>query len=76
MVKLKKFVDTEEVMEKFIADYRIPPNVSLRHCKVGEWHLQRRTGKVVILLLAFVEGGYENPHGAGNKELYTLGISD
>ena len=38
MVKLKKLVDTEEAMEKFIADYRIPPNVSLRHCKVGEWH--------------------------------------
>ena len=69
MGKLKKLVETEEAMEKFIANYRIPPNVSLRHCKVGEWHLQRRTGEVVIPILAFVEGGYENPHGTGNEEL-------
>ena len=69
MVKLRKLVETEEAMEKFIGDYRIPPNVSLRHCKVGEWHLQRRTGEVVIPTLTFVEGGYENPHGAGNEEL-------
>ena len=45
MVKLKKLVETEEAMEKFIADYRIPPNVSLRHCKEGEWHLKRRTAR-------------------------------
>ena len=69
MVKLKKLVETEEAMEKFIADYRIPPNVSLRYCKEGEWYLKRRTGEVVIPLLAFIEGGYKNPHGAGNEEL-------
>ena len=57
MVKLKKLVETEEAMGKFIADYKIPPNVSLRHYKEGEWHLKRRTGEVVIPLLAFVEGG-------------------
>ena len=50
-------VETEEAMEKFIADYRISPNVSLRYCKEGEWHLKRRTGEVVIPLLAFIEGG-------------------
>ena len=63
MVKLKKLVETEEAMEKFIADYRIPPKVSLRHCKEGEWHLKRRTGKVAIPLLAFVEGGMRIPMG-------------
>ena len=52
-LRLRKLVDTEEAMEKFIADYRIPPNVSLRHCKMGEWHLLRRTGEVVIPILAF-----------------------
>ena len=70
MVKLRKLVDTEEAMEKFIVDNRISPNVSLRHCKMGEWHLLRRTGEVVIPILAFVEGrGYENPHGTGNEGL-------
>ena len=63
MVKLKKLVETEEAMEKFIADYKIPPNVSLRHYKEGEWHLKRRTGEVVIPLLAFVEGGMRIPIG-------------
>jgi len=41
----------------------------LRYCKEGEWHLKRRMGEVVIPLLEFIEGGYENPHGAGNEEL-------
>ena len=63
MVKLKKLVDTEEAMEKFIANYRIPPNVSLRRCKVGEWHILRRTGEVVIPILAFVEEGMRIPMG-------------
>ena len=50
-------------MEKFIADYRITPNVSLRHYKMGEWHLLRRTGEVVIPILAFVKGGMRIPMG-------------
>ena len=60
---MRKLVETEEAMEKFITDYRIPPNVSLRHCKVREWHLQRRTGEVVIPILAFIEGGIRIPMG-------------
>ena len=63
MGKLKKMVETEEAMEKFIADYRISPNVSLRYCKEGEWHLKRGTGEVVIPLLAFIEGGMRIPMG-------------
>ena len=63
MVKSKKLVEIEEAMEKFIADYRIPPNVSLRYCKEEEWHLKRRTGEVVIPLLTFIEGGIRIPMG-------------
>ena len=63
MGKLKKLVETEEAMEKFIADHRIPPNVGLRYCKEGEWHLKRRTGEVVIPLLAFIERGVRIPMG-------------
>ena len=63
MVKLRELVDTEEAMEKFIADYRIPPNISLRHCKMREWHPLRRTGEVVILILAFIEEGMRIPMG-------------
>ena len=59
-IRLRKLVETEEAMEKFIADYRIPPNVGLRYCKEGEWHLKRRTSKVVI---AFIKGGVRIPMG-------------
>ena len=63
MDKLKKLVETKEVMEKFITDYRIPPNVGLRYCKEGEWHFKRRAGEVVIPFLAFIEGGVRIPMG-------------
>ena len=63
MGKLKKLVETEEAMEKFIANYRIPPNVGLRHHEEGEWHLRRNAGEVVIPLLAFIEGGVRIPMG-------------
>ena len=63
MGKLKKLVETEEAMEKFIADYRIPPNISLRYCEEGEWHFRRNEGEVVIPLIAFIEGGVRIPMG-------------
>ena len=66
-LRLRKLVDTEEAMEKFIVDYRIPPNVSLRHCKMGEWYYMREMDKVVILVLAFVEGGMRIPMGPVTK---------
>ena len=62
-MRLRKLVDIEEAMEKFIADYRISLNVSLTHCKMGEWHILRNTGEVVIPILAFVEGGMRIPMG-------------
>ena len=65
--RLRKLVDTEEAMSKFIAGYKIPPNVSLWHCKMGEWHYKRETGEVVILVLTFVEGGMKIPMGPVTK---------
>ena len=62
-LRLRKLVDTEEAMNKFIVDYRIPPNVSMRHCKMGESHYKRETGAVVIPVLAFVEEGMRIPMG-------------
>ena len=61
MGKLKKLVETEEAMEKFIADYRIPPNVGLRYCEEGEWHFRRNEGEVVIPLITFIEDGVRIP---------------
>ena len=56
MGRFKKLVESEEAMEKFIADYRIPSNVGLRYCEESEWHFMRQGGEVVIPMIAFIEG--------------------
>ena len=48
MGRFKKVVESEEAIEKFVADYKIPSNVGLRYCKEGDWHIIRREGEVVI----------------------------
>ena len=63
MGKFKKLVESKEVMEKFIADYRIPSNVGLRYYEEGEWHFWRQEGEVVIPIIAFIEGGVRIPMG-------------
>ena len=64
MGKFKKLVEIEEAMEKFIIDYRIPPNIGLRYCEEGEWHFRRQEGEVVIPIIAFIEGGMRIPMGS------------
>ena len=61
MGRFKKLVESEEAMEKFIVDYRIPSNVGLRYCEEGEWHFMRQGGEVVIPMIAFIEGGMRIP---------------
>ena len=63
MGRFKKLVESEEAMEKFIADYRIPSNVGLRYYEEGEWHFMRQGGEVVISMIAFIEGGMRIPMG-------------
>ena len=63
MGRFKRLVESEEAMEKFIADYRIPSTVGLRYYKEGDWHIMRREGKVVIPIIAFLEGGMRIPMG-------------
>ena len=57
MGRFKILVESKERMEKFKADYRIPPNVGLRYCGEGEWHFLRQEGEAVIPMIAFIEGG-------------------
>nr|POE91869.1 hypothetical protein CFP56_74170 [Quercus suber] len=61
MGKFKKLVESDEMINKFIVDYGIPNNVSLKYCKEGEWYIKRREGEVVIPIVAFVEGGMRIP---------------
>ena len=64
MGRFKRLVDSEEGMEKFRAKYRIPPSVGTKYTAQGEWVDDRKTGEVVIPMIAFIEGGMTIPMGA------------
>ena len=57
MGRFTYLVDSEEGIESFKAQYRIPPGVSIKYCKQGEWHEARQEGEVIIPMIAFIEGG-------------------
>ena len=57
MSRFKNLVDSEEGLESFRAQYRIPPEVGVRYCKEGQWFEERREKEVVIPMIAFIEGG-------------------
>ena len=61
MGRFKKLVESEEAMEKFVANYKIPDNVGLRYCKEGDWHIMRQEGEVVTPIIAFLERGMRLP---------------
>lgn len=71
MSRFKKYVHTEETMEKFIADYWIPANVGLRYSEDGDWHLHKQEGEVVIPITAFLEEGMTIPMGPVMKDYLT-----
>ena len=57
MGRFANLVDNPEGIESFKARYRIPPSVFIKYCRRGEWHALRQEGGVVILMIAFIEGG-------------------
>ena len=63
MGKFKHLVDSEEGMKSFRTKYKIPPNVGVRYVAQGEWFDKRKTGEVVIPMIAFIEGGMTIPMG-------------
>ena len=55
-------------MEGFRAKYRIPQGVALQYCAL-DWILtDREVGEVVILMIAFLEGGMMLPMGKGTRD--------
>ena len=63
MGKFKRLVEFEKGMERFKGKYRIPPTVGMRYAAQGEWVGARKTGEVVIPMIAFIEGGMTIPMG-------------
>ena len=68
MGRFKKLVESEEAMEKFITDYRIPNNVGLRYCEESKWHFMRQKGEVVIPMITFIKGGMRIPTGPVTRD--------
>ena len=63
MGRFKDLVDIEEGMRSFRSKYNIPPHVGIRYAAQGEWFDERKTNEVVILMIAFIEGGMTIPMG-------------
>ena len=61
MGRFTYLVGFAESIESFKAQYRIPPGISIRYCKERDWHTDRQEGEVVILMIAFIEGGMRIP---------------
>ena len=57
MGRFKHLVDSEEGMKNFRTKYNIPPHVGVRCAAQGEWFDERKTGEVVIPMIAFIEVG-------------------
>ena len=64
MGRYAKLVDIAEARASFRAQYKIPNNFEICHCKEGEWLVLNRPAEfVVIPMIAFIEGGMELPIG-------------
>ena len=61
MGRFKHLVNSEEGMKSFKTKYNIPSNVGVRYATQGEWFDERKTGEVVIPMIAFIEGGMTIP---------------
>ena len=68
MGRFAYLVDFGEVIENFRAQYRIPPGVSIRYCKKGEWHVKRQEKEVVIQMIVFIKGGMRIPLGTITRD--------
>ena len=63
MGRFKHLIDSEEGMRNFMTKYNIPPHVGVRYATQGEWFDERKTGEVVIPMIAFIKGGMTIPMG-------------
>ena len=63
MGRFKHLVNSEEGMKSFRTKYNILPHVGVRYAAQREWFDERKTGEVVIPMIAFIEGGMTIPMG-------------
>ena len=63
MGRFKYLVDPSASMESFRAKFHIPPGVGLQYYPPDHVLTDRKEGEVVILMIAFIEGGMTLPMG-------------
>ena len=63
MGRFKHLVDSEEGMKSFRTKYNTLPYMGVRYTAQGEWFDERKTGEVVIPMIAFIEGRMTIPMG-------------
>ena len=63
MVRFKCLVESKEDRERLRAKYKIPSTVGMRYATQGEWADDRKTGEVIIPMIAFIEEGMTIPMG-------------
>ena len=68
MGRFAYLVDFAESIESFKAQCKIPPGVSIRYCKEGDWHTSRQEGEVVIPMISFIEGGMRIPMDTATRD--------
>ena len=68
MGRFKYLVDSLVAMEDFKAKYRILQGVALQYCAPNQILTDREVGEVVILMIAFLEGGMTLPMGRVTRD--------
>ena len=63
MDRFKHLVDSEKGMKSFRTKYNIPLHVGIRNTAQEEWFDERKTGEVVIPMIAFIEKRITIPMG-------------
>ena len=63
MGRFQRLVKNPTLIELFKEKYHIPQEVSIRYCSTEELALDREVGKVIIPMIAFIEGGVTIPMG-------------
>ena len=63
MGRFERLVKSPALIEMFKEKYHIPQEVSLRYCSPEGLTFDREVGEVIILMIAFIEGGMTIPMG-------------
>ena len=63
MGRFQCLVKNPTLIELFKEKYHIPQEVSIRYCSTKGLAFDREVGEVIILMIAFIEGGMTIPMG-------------